>query len=458
MNLTVEELARVVRGEADSVVDPRVKVSGAVADSRQVTPGDVFFALAGEGADGHDFVADAFGRGAVAAVVRRSVQDVPGPYVYVEDALPALGRLAGWVRDVLSPTVVGITGSTGKTSVKDLGASITERRLRTVASERSFNNELGVPLTLLRTRMDTEVVLVEMGARGIGHIRDLCEIARPHIGVVTNIGVTHYEQFGSARAIASAKTELVEALPPGGAAILNADDDNVRRMGSGLPAEVEVLTYGVGRGAWLRGEGVRLDRLGRPTFRMLHDNESVWVTLSVSGEHQVHNALAAAAGALALGLDLEDCRVGLENARLSPWRMQVESLRGVTLVNDAYNANPTSVSAALRTCSHMAGGGRFVAVLGHMAELGDLEITEHRRIGALAASLADKLVVVGAAAEPVAVGAREAGMTDVAMVDDAEEAVEALGELESDDVVLVKGSRIAALERVVEILKGGLAG
>lgn len=311
---------------------------------------------------------------------------------------------------------------------------------------------------MLRTRMDTDVVVLEMGARGAGHIRDLCELARPHIGILTNIGVTHYEQFGSAQAIVAAKTELVKALPLGGAAILNADDERVRRMGTGLPTEVEVLTYGLSRKAWLRAEGVRLDRMGKPTFRMLRGGESVWVTLSVSGEHQVHNALAAAGGALALGLELEDCRVGLENARLSPWRMQVESVRGVTVVNDAYNANPTSVVAALQTCAHMAGDGRLVAVLGYMAELGDLEVTEHRRIGALAGSLAARLIVVGGNAEALAVGARDAGMTDVEVVDNAEEAAQSVGELASGDVVLVKGSRVAGLERAVEILKGGLSG
>lgn len=457
MNLTVEEFARVIGGDPSGGHTRGAKVTGASADSRRVKPGDAFFALPGASADGHDFVADALANGATAAVVVRP-QEADGPYVYVADPMQALGRAAGWVRDVFSPTVVGITGSTGKTSVKDLIASIAKCRLKTVASEMSFNNELGVPLTLLRTRLDTDVVVLEMGARGAGHIKDLCEIARPHIGILTNVGVTHYEQFGSAQAIVSAKTELVKALPPGGAAILNADDERVRKMGSDLPSEVEVLTYGLSPTAWLRAEGVRLDRMGRPTFRILRGSESVWVTLSVSGEHQVHNALAAAGGALALGLELEDCRVGLENARLSPWRMQVESVQGVSLVNDAYNANPTSMVAALQTCAHMAGDGRFVAVLGYMAELGDLEVTEHRRIGALAGSLAAKLIVVGANAQPLAVGARDAGMTDVEVVDNAEDAAQSVGELASGDVVLVKGSRVAGLERVVEILKGGLGG
>lgn len=437
-------------------VNSKVRVTGAVADSRRVRSGDAFFALPGARADGHDFVSDALARNASAVVVREGVGEMPGPCIYVRDVLEALSRAAGWVRDVFSPTVIGITGSTGKTSVKDLIASIAQRRLKTVASEKSFNNELGVPLTLLRSRMDTDVVMLEMGARGAGHIKALCDIARPHIGILTNVGVTHYEQFGSADAIVSAKSELVKSLPPGGAAILNADDERVRRMGSGLPADVEVLTYGLSPKAWLRAEGVRLDRMGRPTFRILRGGARVWVTLSVSGEHQVYNALAAAAGALALGLDLEDCRIGLENARLSPWRMQVQRVGDVTLVNDAYNANPTSVSAALQTCAHMSQKGRLIAVLGYMAELGSLEVTEHRRVGALAASLAAKLVVVGENAEPMAVGAREAGMVDVSVVDDAEQALEAVGELEDGDVVLVKGSRVAALEQLVQTLKDGL--
>jgi UDP-N-acetylmuramoyl-tripeptide--D-alanyl-D-alanine ligase len=326
-----------------------------------------------------------------------------------------------------------------------------------VASHRSFNNELGVPLTLLTTKVETRVVICEMGARGLGQIKVLCELARPQIGIVTNVGVTHYEQFGSREAIAEAKGELVRSIPEGGAAILNADDPLVMGMASRVQAEI--LTFGVAEKAWLWAQSARADRLGRATFRMVRGRETVWVSLPVSGGHQVSNALAASAASLALGLSLEDCRVGLERAVLSPWRMQVEVADGVVLVNDAYNANPTSVASALYSCAAMASGqGTFVAVLGYMAELGEIEVAEHRRIGALAASLATKLVVVGSRAEPIAVGAREAGMDDVVLVSHASAAVEAIGDLRPGDVLLVKGSRVAALEDLVERVKERVAG
>jgi UDP-N-acetylmuramoyl-tripeptide--D-alanyl-D-alanine ligase len=456
VNLTLSEVARIT----SSVLmygDGSKRAKGAVVDSRLVRPGDLFFALQGEWLDGHDFAGDALRRGAAAVVVRHSLPDLGGAQLVTKDPLSALVALAGWVRDVLDPVVVGITGSTGKTGVKDFMASIVSRAMPTVASHRSFNNELGVPLTLLTTKVETRVVICEMGARGLGQIKVLCELARPQIGIVTNVGVTHYEQFGSREAIAEAKGELVRSIPEGGAAILNADDPLVMGMASRVQAEI--LTFGVAEKAWLWAQSARADRLGRATFRMVRGRETVWVSLPVSGGHQVSNALAASAASLALGLSLEDCRVGLERAVLSPWRMQVEVADGVVLVNDAYNANPTSVASALYSCAAMASGqGRFVAVLGYMAELGEIEVAEHRRIGALAASLATKLVVVGSRAEPIAVGAREAGMDDVVLVSHASAAVEAIGDLRPGDVLLVKGSRVAALEDLVERVKERVAG
>jgi UDP-N-acetylmuramoyl-tripeptide--D-alanyl-D-alanine ligase len=390
-------------------------------------------------------------------VVRRELPGLDGPQLVTPDPSSALTALAGWVRDVLDPVVVGITGSTGKTGVKDLLASITSRAMPTVASQRSFNNELGVPLTLLATKVETRVVICEMGARGLGQIKELCELARPQIGVVTNVGVTHYEQFGSREAIAEAKGELVRSLPEGGAAILNADDPLV--MGMASRAEAEILTYGMSPKAWVHAQGVRSDRLGRSTFQMIRGAERVWVSLPVSGGHQVSNALAASAAGLALGLSLDDCRMGLEAAVLSPWRMQVEVAGGVVIVNDAYNANPTSVASALTSCSAMtAHGGRLVAVLGYMAELGGIEVAEHRRIGALAASLADRLVVIGSRAQPIAWGARDAGMDDVTMVWDAAAGAEAVGELRAGDVLLVKASRVASLENLADTVKDRVLG
>ncbi|MGH9269527.1 MAG: UDP-N-acetylmuramoyl-tripeptide--D-alanyl-D-alanine ligase, partial [Acidimicrobiales bacterium] len=334
---------------------------------------------------------------------------------------------------------------------KDLLASITRRKFSTVAPERSYNNDIGVPLTLLAAGASTEVVVCELGARGPGQIARLCAYVRPQVGVVTNVGVTHYEQFGSVEAIASAKAELVAALPEGGTAVLNADDPMTSAMAAKTSANV--ISFGTSPTAWLRAERIRLDRLGRPSFRMVRGFEGTEASLSVAGRHQVANALAASAAAMALGLSLEECRAGLEGAVVSPWRMEVREVGGVVVVNDAYNANPTSMSSALETCAQMAGeNGRLVAVLGYMAELGERSTLEHEAAGALAASLADRLVVVGEAAGPIAEGARRAGLRNVVPVPDRDAALGAIGELARGDVVLVKASRIAGLDALAGAL------
>ncbi|HWD10096.1 MAG TPA: UDP-N-acetylmuramoyl-tripeptide--D-alanyl-D-alanine ligase, partial [Actinomycetota bacterium] len=366
-------------------------------DSRKVAPGQLFVALAGERVDGHDFVADALAAGAAAAMVSRPVA-ATGPLLVVDDPYPALARLAGAVRSLADPDVVGITGSTGKTSTKDLLAAVAAVRFSALASYRSENNELGVPLTLLRAIGGPEVLICELGARGPGQIAELCGYVRPRIGVVTNVGRAHYELFGSAAAIVAAKSELPASLPAaqaGGVAVLNADDPNAAAMAQ--LTQARVLTYGTSRRAWLRAESVTVDGLGRPTFRMIRGSGQVTVTLAVSGIHQVHNALAAGAAGLVLGLTLDEVAEGLGRAQASPWRMEVTRTRAggwgenpaeVVVVNDAYNANPASVAAALETCAAMVpAGGRLVAVLGAMAELGAIEVTEHERVGVLAAKM-----------------------------------------------------------------------
>jgi UDP-N-acetylmuramoyl-tripeptide--D-alanyl-D-alanine ligase len=446
MRLTLGEVARIAGGKLVGGA-PATMATRVCIDSRRAGPGDLFVALPGEFVDGHDFVATALRSGAVAAIVGHRPEGEGGPLVVVEDPLAALRALATWVRDVADPLVAGITGSTGKTSTKDLLAAVAGMRFRTVAADRSHNNELGVPLTLLRTNEDTEVLVCELGARGLGQIRDLCTYVRPQIGVVTNVGVTHYEQFGSVEAIAEAKSELVAALPEGGTAVLNADDPRVAAMASVTAAEV--LTFGLSAGAWLRAEAVEVDPAGRPSFRLVRGNELRRVSLGVSGRHQVANALAAAVAGLALGLSLDEVHAGLEMARSSPWRMEVTERGGVVIVNDAYNANPTSVAAALDTCAAMVRpGGRLLAVLGYMAELGELEVPEHERAGALAAQSVQRLVVVGERAAPMATGARRAGLEDTSVVAGVDGALAALAELRRGDVVLVKASRVAGLERL----------
>ncbi|CAN5876886.1 UDP-N-acetylmuramoyl-tripeptide--D-alanyl-D-alanine ligase [soil metagenome] len=458
MNLSAVEAARVMGGASEGL-DRSVRVTGAVVDTRLIKRGDAFFAMKGDYLDGHDFAHEALLRGASVVVVNRPVGVDAARRIVVADPMKALVALSGWARDVLNPVVVGVTGSTGKTSVKDLLACIVNQQMPVIASEKSFNNELGVPLTLAKIRSDTRVVVVEMGARGAGQIADLCKLARPHLGIVTNVGVTHYELFGSRSAIARAKGELVEAIPEGGAAVLNADDPLVAGMSRRRGDLVDILTFGMSQGSWLQAQQVKLDRLGRPTFRMVRGSlKGVWVEMQVSGVHQVMNALAASTAALALGLTLEDCRNGLEKAEISPWRMQIREAGGAVIVNDAYNASPTSVASALQTCAGMTrNGGRLIVILGHMAELGNLEETEHSRIGALAASVANRLIVVGPRAASIAAGAIREGMADMVQVPDAAGAVAAVGPLGAGDVLLVKGSRVAALERVCDLVEQGMA-
>ena len=460
MKLGLREVIRVVRGEVVAAAGGGDAVlSGVSIDSRRVAAGDLFLALHGRVHDGHDFVGEAFRAGAAAAQVTRPVEARAGVQVIVDDVLAAATALAAYVRDDVDPLVVGVTGSVGKTTTKDLIAAVAARRFRTVASERSHNNDLGVPLTLLAVEPDTGVVVCEMGARGPGHIAALCRYARPHVGVLTNVGVTHFSEFGSKEAIGEEKGQLIRALPEGGAAVLNADDPIVLRMRS--HARGNVVTYGVSPAAYVRAEQVEFDRRGRAGFRVVAGAEAAWVSLRVSGRHQVANALAAAATGVALGIPLDECARGLDEAKLSPWRMDVRESGGVVVVNDAYNASPASMAAALETCAGMvadagngAPGGRLVAVLGYMAELGEIEQTEHERVGALAAALADELVVVGENARGIADGARRAGLGAVRLVPDAAE-VPGLVEARPGDVVLVKASRVAGLETVAETLQGG---
>ncbi|MFC5754584.1 UDP-N-acetylmuramoyl-tripeptide--D-alanyl-D-alanine ligase [Actinomadura rugatobispora] len=430
-------------------------VSGPVViDSRQAGPGALFAAFRGERADGHDFAAAAYEAGAAAVLAERPVG---GPAVIVDDVQQALGRLArGVLARLPQATVIGITGSSGKTSTKDLIAQVVERAGPTIAPPGSFNNEIGLPLTVLRADEGTRHLVLEMGARGVGHIAYLAGIARPDIGVVLNVGTAHIGEFGGREGIAKAKGELAEAVPAGGTAILNADDPLVAAMAA--RTEAEVVTFGRSPGATVRAADEELDEAGRPRFTLVTPEGTAPVELGLHGAHAVANALAAAAVGRAAGLDAATVADALSRARpASRWRMEVtERPDGVTVINDAYNANPESTRAAVDVLAHMARGGRAFAVLGEMAELGTGSVAEHAKIGQhVARSGIAGLVVVGANAAPMAEGADQvASWTgECVQVDDVGAAVTALsGRLRPRDVVLVKGSRVAGMERVAEAL------
>ena len=433
MRLRATEVAAATGG---TLLGPDAEIEGAAVDSRTLRGGELFVALKAE-RNGHDFVEAAFEAGAAASLVSAETPRVPA--VLVDDTLRALTSLATAARARIGGTVIGITGSVGKTSTKDLLAAALGRRFRVSASARSFNNELGVPLTVLNTPDDAEALVVEMGARGRGHIASLCAVARPSIGVVTTVGLSHAEFFGTLDDVVRAKGELVESLPAHGTAVLNADVDLVAAMAE--RTEAQVLTFGLAA-ADVRAEDVSLDDDLRATFRLHTPWGSAGVRLHIRGHHQVGNALAAAAAALAGGATVDDVAAGLGDARLSPWRMQLErSPSGALILNDAYNANPLSSEAALRALANLP-AERRTAVLGIMAELGDVGPAEHARIGALAAELGIRLI---------AVGAPDYGGEQVAS---AEEALDRLGPLGPGDAVLVKGSRAAGLERLADSLAG----
>jgi UDP-N-acetylmuramoyl-tripeptide--D-alanyl-D-alanine ligase len=460
--LTLAQIAEITGGRLYG--DPTAVVTGEVViDSRRAAPGGLFAAVAGERADGHDFASAAVAAGAAAVLATRPVPvpSVLARLVLVGDVPAALAALARFVIDALpAATVAGITGSSGKTSTKDLAAQLIERLGPTIAPAGSFNNEFGHPLTVLRADSATRYLVLELSARGPGHIAYLCRIAPPRYGAVLNVGHAHAGEFGGLDQVARAKGELVEALPPDGAAILNADDPRVLAMAARTPARV--VTFGVASPeACVRAADVRLDDLGRPSFTLLTPEGPAAVALRLHGAHHVPNALAAAALARELGLGLADIADGLSAAvARSRWRMEVHRRAdGVTVINDAYNANPESVRAAVAALRHLARDGRAFAVLGHMAELGAISRASHEEVGELAAQ-ADLagLIAVGEEAAPMLAGARRnrSWTGEALAVPDGAAALDALAnQLKPGDVVLVKASRAAQLEGVAAVLARG---
>jgi UDP-N-acetylmuramoyl-tripeptide--D-alanyl-D-alanine ligase len=472
--LTLEEIAAATGGRLHNATGHETVTGSVEFDSRQVTPGGLFIAVPGERVDGHDFAAAAVEKGAAGILAAREV-DAPSvivppvdtrhatAYVLAGDkdgsgaaVLAGLAAVARAVVDRLGDlTVVGVTGSSGKTSTKDLISQVLEPLGPTVAPPGSFNNELGHPWTVLRVDESTRYLVLELSARGAGHIRALCETAPPNIGVVLNVGTAHLSEFGSREGIAQAKGELAEAASD--VVVLNADDPLVRAMADRTSARVVLV--GTAKDADVMATDIQLDDQARATFRL---NDTATVTLGLHGAHHVGNALAAAAVALELGATVDDVAASLSGARRrSARRMEVTTRAdGVTVVNDSYNANPDSMAAGLRTLASMSGPGRRTwAVLGEMRELGDKAPEAHEEIGRLVARLGiDRLVVVGEPAGAIQHGAAleraDTGKEPV-LVPDVETAVALLDtELRPGDVVMVKAANLAGLWRVADALLG----
>jgi UDP-N-acetylmuramoyl-tripeptide--D-alanyl-D-alanine ligase len=457
IELTLGQIATVVGG-ATRPSDAPIAVTGAAfVDSRTPVAGGLFVAIEGERVDGHEFAAAAIEQGAAAVLAGRSVD---APCVVVADPVAALGQLAAYVRAALpNPVTVGVTGSHGKTGTKDLIAQILEAAGPTVATTGSLNNEIGAPLTILRADEATRFLVVEMGARGRGHIQYLATMARPTVGVVLNVGVAHLGEFGSRAGIARAKGELVEALPSSGVAVLNRDDPLVDAMRT--RTEARVVTFGSSSDADVRFVESRLDDLGRIALALDVDGRRHELALSLVGLHQAANAAAAAATGLACGVPVDEMIAALTAARSrSRWRMELaRTTSGVTVLNDAYNANPDSMRAALETLADLGArhvGARTIAVLGEMRELGETADVEHEAVGRLAGALGvDLLVVVGEAARGIHAGATAvSGWSGTSVwAADANAANATLaGVVKPGDVVLVKASRAVGLERLGESL------
>ncbi len=455
IELSLREVAHAVGGEVDG--DGAARIDAVTTDSRRLPAGrTLFVALPGEHADGHDFAHAAVQAGAVAVIAARPL-DLDVPVIRVVDPWHALRQLGAAVRAYVRPRSVAITGSVGKTTVKDLTAAAVAAGRRTHAAAGSFNNELGVPLTLLGLRDDTEVLVAEVGARHVGDIAALAPALAPDVAVVTAVAAVHLEVFGTIDDVATGKRELVEALGPAGLAVLNAADHRVAAMAASAPQALMVAMDDPS--ADLSARDVVLDRYARPRGTAVTPWGEVDLEVPVSGRHQMSNALLALAVAGHLGVDLQDAADGLAGAQVSPWRGEVFVHDEVTVLNDAYNANPTSVGAALETLTAIEGHGRRIAVLGVMAEIGDTAATEHVRIGTRCAELGvDRVIVVGEAAAGIGEGVRTAGGPQLEQVPDAAAALTALaGSLHPGDVVLIKGSRVAALESVAAGIAAGKA-
>lgn len=446
-------------------------ITEAVIDSRKVIPGSMFVALPGERVDGHDFIESAFQRGASLALIQREpsqpvdVLDLRGdikpqglslpetPYcLLVPDALQALQRIAYFWRRKLNLRVVGITGSVGKSTTKELVADVLEQRYSTLKNLGNLNNEIGLPVSLLMLSEGHQAAVLEMGFYVPGEIGMLCDIALPQVGVITNVGTVHAERAGSQEAIARGKAELVESLPADGVAILNYDDPWVREMASKTRAKV--FFYGLDPRADLWADEVTGLGLEGIRFRLHYGNETLHVRVPLIGRHSVHTALRAAAVGLAEGLSWEEIIRGLRSGHSQLRLVAVRTENGALLLDDSYNASPESTLAALNLLDEL--DGRKIAVLGDMLELGPYEVRGHEMVGVRAAEVVDELVTVGELGRIIAVSARKSGLPEsaITLLATTQEAIQHLEpHLQKEDVVLVKGSRGMRMDRIVAALE-----
>lgn len=450
-------VAEITRWAAGSLFGSGSGVVTAVStDTRSIEPGQLFVALRGERFDAHDFLATALEQGATAALVENvnpALSDLP--QIQVPDSLTGLQTLAKNYRQKFQIPIVGITGSNGKTSTKEMVAAVLSERFQVTRTVGNLNNHIGVPLSLLRFQRQHQVAVLEYGMNHPGEIAGLINIATPQHAIITNVGVAHIEFLGSRQAIAQEKSILAESVPPEGTVLLNADDDFAAWIAGRCRGHVVMAGFEQGE---IRAADIKHGSDGEE-FTVITPKDQQRVRLPVPGEHMVHNALAAIGIGLAFGLSLSECAAGLAKTTLPSGRLQVKALGGISIVNDAYNANPDSMIAALRTVANLPVQGRRVAALGEMGELGQESLVGHERVGkAVAEHGFDVLIAIGERAYPIARSAVAAGLTESRTVKSNAEAADVLSKiLEPGDLLLLKGSRSAAIDQIIPLLEAARA-
>ena len=455
-SFTLQEVIGIT--QAKVVSQDKEKFSDLVSDTRKITEGVLFLAFKGEKFNGEDFAAEALKKGAAGVMVslgcaEEKIRECQGTVLQVEDTLAAYQQLAkAWRERFPQLSVIAITGSNGKTTTKDLTAAAISARGPVLKTQANYNNEIGLPLTLLGIREEHTAAVVEIGMRGFHQIEPLAKIAQPQIGIVTNVGETHMELLGSLENIAKAKAELVEAIPAGGTVILNADNRYVAGMRNQAAEGVRVLTFGIEQLADVRGEAIRTE--GRMTkFMVEYQNERHEYEIAMVGRHNVYNALAAIAAGFALGLTAEEIHDGLKNLEATKMRFECQTVKEWQVVNDAYNASPMSMTAAINTLSELT-QGRKIAVMGDMLELGSVSVEAHRKVGQ---ELAEKgfaaVITRGEMGSYIAEGAEKGGIAAVCRCASHEAAAEKLHEiLQPGDTILFKGSRGMQMEKIIDLL------
>lgn len=456
--IALRDVLEGTKGTLQGDASPDLIFSRVRHDSREIEQGDLFVAVVGENLDGHDYVADAQRNGAAAAIIAldkvSTLSSLGIPLIAVDDTIAALQRLGAYWRSLYDVRVVGITGSIGKSSTKEVIAAVLSQRFQTIRARASFNNEIGLPLTLLEINPDTEVAVLEMGgAYRFGEITELAEMAKPLIGVVTNVSHSHLQRMGSLEAIAQTKRELPESLPPEGFAVLNGDDFRVRDMATGCVADV--VFYGLAPDCEVRARQVESHGLDGISFILEMDGEEQHLSVPLIGAHSVHTVLAAIATARALGMGLDEMLPGFEDPTIQLRLLTIPGVNNSTIIDDTYNANPQSCLAALNLLDELD-ATRKVAVFGDILELGEFEDEGHRIVGRRAAAVVDQLITVGPKARIIADAAQDGGLKTnrIYTYENKETAIPRIAELmNAGDFVLVKGSRGVKMEEVVGALR-----